>query len=67
MHLLVCFMMIYHFSAKLNILVPILSNLVPLRIHVKTLTTIGFIFYLSILLALFEKKVVPPLQANNIN
>lgn len=33
---------------------------VPHRIRVKTLITSGFIFYSSILLALFEKKVVPP-------
>ena len=52
-------MMICRFSARLNFLV-------PLKIRVKTLVTIGFIYYLSILLALFEKKVVPPLQANNI-
>ena len=55
------------FSAKLNILVPILSKTVPLRIRVKTLITVSFILYLSILLALFKKKVVPPLQANNTN
>ena len=59
--------MIRHFSARLNFLVPILSKIVPLRIRVKTLIAIDFIFYLSILLALFEKKVVPPLQANSIN
>ena len=40
---------------------------VPHRIRVKTLITSGFIFYSSILLALFKKKVVPPLQANHIN
>lgn len=37
-----------------------------LEIRVKTFITIGFILYSSILLALFKKKVVPPLQANNI-
>ena len=61
------FMMICLFSARLDFLVPILSKIVPLRIRVKTLITIGFIYCLSILLALFKKKVVPPLQANNIN
>ena len=66
MHLLV-FMMICHFSARLNFLVPILSKVVPLKIRVETLITIGFIYCLSILLALFKKKVVPPLQANSIN
>lgn len=65
MHLLV-FMMICHFSARLNFLVPILSKVVPLKIRVETLITASFILYLSILLALFKKKVVPPLQANNI-
>lgn len=66
MHLLIYFMIICHFSARLNFLVPILSKIVPLKIRVKTLIVIGFIFYLSILLALFKKKVVPPLQANSI-
>ena len=60
-------MMICRFSARLNFLVPILSKIVPIKIRVKTLVTIGFIYYLSILLALFKKKVVPPLQANSIN
>ena len=59
-------MMICRFSARLNFLVPILSKIVPIKIRVKTLVTIGFIYYLSILLALFKKKVVPPLQANSI-
>ena len=54
------------FSARLNFLVPILSKIVPLRIRVKTLIVIGFILHSSILLTLFKKKVVPPLQANNI-
>ena len=58
-------MMICRFSARLNFLVPILSKIVPLEIRVKTLVISGFIFYLSILLALFKKKVVPPFQANN--
>ena len=53
--------MIRLFSARLNFLVPILSKIVPLRIRVETLITVSFILYLSILLALFEKKVVPPL------
>ena len=60
-------LMICLFSAKLNFLVPILSKIVPLEIRVKTLITVSFILYLSILLALFKKKVVPPLQANKIN
>ena len=55
------------FSARLNILVPILSEIVPLKIRVKTPIVIGFILHSSILLALFKKKVVPPLQANSIN
>ena len=46
---------------------PNLSKIVPLKIRVKTPITVSFILYLSILLALFKKKVVPPLQANNIN
>ncbi len=58
---------IHHFSARLDFLVPILSKTVPLRIRVKTLIAIDCILYFSILLALFKKKVVPPLQANNIN
>ena len=65
--LLVYFMMICHFSARLDFLVPILSKIVPLGIRVKTLITVSFILYLPILLALFKRKVVPPLQANNIN
>ena len=59
-------MMIHRFSARLDFLVPILLKTVPPRIRVKTLVAIGFIYCLSILLALFEKKVVPPLQANSI-
>ena len=55
------------FSARLDFLVPILSKITPLRIRVKTPITVNLILYLSILLALFKKKVVPPLQANNIN
>ena len=55
------------FSARLDFLVPILSKIVPLKIYVETLITIDFIYCLSILLALFKKKVVPPLQANSIN
>lgn len=66
-YLFVCFMMICRFSAILNFLVPILSKIVPLEIRFKTLIIIDFIYYLSISLALFEKKVVPPLQANSIN
>ena len=55
------------FSARLNFLVPILSKIVPLGIRVKTPIVIGFILHSSILLALFKKKVAPPLQANSIN
>ena len=59
--------MICPFSARLDFLVSILSKIVPLGIRVKTLITIDFIYCLSILLALFKKKVVPPLQANSMN
>ena len=58
-YLFFCFMMICRFSARLNFLVPNLSKIVPLKIRVETPITVSLILYLSILLALFKKKVVP--------